>query len=378
MIIDFQNLREILKEDPEKGLSISGKDLIPKEQLTIRKYPVLKNYLVDDSIDTIIQHNLEWTRGEREKPIFKFAYIMLPTLCNQRCIGCFTGKDKNKLPKELSGEIYSDKTLEDIISFLKNHGAESIVYSGGGELFTWKGASNYIDKITNAGLGINIFTNGSLLSEENIRRLSKKDITLMFSIRDTNELDHNNSINNKGFRKSLHALDYALKYGFNKENRLAVEIPVIKTNQERILYDFIPAMRTLGIIPMVEEFILKETILDLNIYHNFNECREFFIKASEIDRKFGYDFRPIDGQRMLAQPKCKRPLYSFTVYPNGDVTDCPSNSINYGNIYKNSLKDIVYSEKFKESLRQHQYCPCSVFYTDSKNTISPKSLGVIK
>ncbi len=376
----FSDINIFLKETQEKGLIISSRKFIPQESLSLRPCPLLKNYLVDDSIDSLIQHNLEWANTKREKPIFKFAYLMLPTICNQKCIGCFTGKDKGKLHSKLSGDFYTDNTIKDITSFLKDHGANTLVYAGGGELFTWEKSFDYINQIIDSGLSMVIFTNGSLLSENDIKWLSEKDISLIFSFRDTTELDHDIITKSKnGFRKTLQALDYALKYGINKENRLAAEIPVTKYNQERVLYDFIPAMRTLGIIPMIEEFILKEIFPDSNLYHDFTDAREFFIRMSELDRRFGYDFKPVDGQRMLAQPKCKRPLYSFTIYPSGDVTDCPSNGVNYGNFYKTSLKDIVYSSRFKESLRQHQYCHCSVFYTT--DTISEKiseRLGVKK
>jgi MoaA/NifB/PqqE/SkfB family radical SAM enzyme len=366
----FDMLRQVLAENKENGLSIIGKNLIPKVAMPARRIPLLKHYMVDDSIIDLINHNIRWAEGKEEKPRFKFAYLNLPTECNQRCEGCYTGKDKGRLPHELNGKMYSDGTLEDIISFLKEHGVEAIVYGGGGELFTWNKAFDYIEHVTRSGLGLVIFTNGTLLSREDVEKLNQKDISLIVSLRDTTEKGHNSSVRINGFRKTIQTIEYAMQFGMHNSDRLAVEMPITRINEERVLFDFIPAMRHLGIIPHAEEYIQVMTSKEeKKLGHDFSQVRNFFARAAEIDAKFGYKQQPSFGQRIIAQPKCARPRYSLTVYPSGDVTDCTCPTIFYGNIYERSLKDIIYSEKFRSALRDYELCPCSAFYTEKDSNV---------
>lgn len=375
---EFPLLESVLIEDLKKGLSFSGKHLIPEQNLPLREIPILKYYGVNNKVFEIIEHNLRWANGEEKNPLFKFAYLSLPTKetpCNQKCPGCFTGNDKRNIPPWLIGEMYSNKTLGSIFNFLKEHGAESVIYSGGGELFSKKKfALDYIEKITNSGLGMMIFTNGTLLTRKDVEWISQRNISLTVSLRDTNEVDHNTAVGINGFRKSLRTLEYCLEEGMHKDNKLAVELPVTKENTDRVLYDFIPAMRFLEVIPYAEEYIqITTSPEEKRMCHDFSETREFFRKMAEIDEKFGYSHELIFGERMLAQGKCRRSLYSFVIYPRGDIVDCPSSSVNYGDMYKKSLKEIIYSDIFKDTLKNFQLCPCSTFYTSFDKDI-PKNL----
>src|SRR3989338_9524123 len=108
---DFSKLEAILEDSPS-GLAIVGRKLISETEQPERPIPLLRHYMVDDSVQEVVQHNLRWANGNEEKPQFKFAYVMLPTACNQRCMGCFTGQDKSRLQAGLDGEFYSNDTIE--------------------------------------------------------------------------------------------------------------------------------------------------------------------------------------------------------------------------------------------------------------------------
>ncbi len=365
---DFPGLEEVL-EDSSRGISIVGRKLIPETDQPKQEIPLLRHYMVDDSVQKVIRHNLRWAEGDEEKPQFKFAYLMLPTSCNQRCRGCFTGQDKSRLQAGLDGEFYSDEAIDVAVEFLKDHGTEAVVYGGGGELFTWKKSFDYIDRITGSGLSMVIFTNGALLQEQDVERLASKDVSVIISLRDTVEEEHDQAVKVKGFRRTLRALNYALQNRMHEQNRLAVEIPVTRSNEERVIYDFLPAMRSLGVIPFPEEYIqIMTSDEERRLCHDFREARKFFTRMAEVDRKFGYHSEPVFGQRMHAQPKCERPLYSFAIYPSGDVMDCPSHSVKYGNVLQTSLSNVIYAG-FKDKIKTFQLCPCSVFYTGTDKEI---------
>jgi len=364
MLSKYKILSPILQQ--ESGvLKVVGRSFLPLKKKESKSVPILRHYMVDSSIEKIINHNFAWAKGRREKPLYKFAYLTLPTGCNLRCKGCFAGREYGSTPTEYLGPFYSKKTLSKIIKFLKGHGAEAIVYSGAGELFLWPGACGYIDYITSRGLGMVIFTNGTMLTKEIISFLSKRDVSLIFSFRDTTSDGHDKFVGREGaFGKLLQAVEWACQCDMHLKNCVAAEIPVTNYNEERVLGDFIPAMRRLSIIPMVEEFIpgfLKTE--EKKMCHSFLQARHFFEKAEAIDRRFGINHRTVHGQRMLAQPKCMRPLYSFAVFPNGDVSDCPVRACVYGNINNRSIQKTLYSKRTKQYLKSYQYCPCSVFYT---------------
>ena len=347
------------------------------------KPPLLKHYMVGPEIEGTIKHNLRWAREKVGKPKFKFAYVMLPTSCNQKCPSCFTGKDKGKLPGLLNGPFYSWEILDNILSFLKEHGAEALVYAGGGELFTWKGANEFIRHVLSSGLGMVLFTNGTLLDKNTVKWLSEKDVSLIVSIRDIDEGEHNRLVGAENYAKAMQTIGWARECGMHKDNRVAVEIPVTKLNQERVLNIFIPLMRSLGVIPMVEEFIqIMANGNEQKICHTFTQAREFFIKAREVDRSLGFEWETEFGQRIIAQSMCKRPLYSFAVYPSGDVTDCPSHSRNYGNMYRNphGLPGVLYSSEFRNALLNFELCACSVFYSNKEDVLPqlPDYLKVFK
>jgi MoaA/NifB/PqqE/SkfB family radical SAM enzyme len=360
----FPNLTPVLRIDSFSGLALDGSS-IAGWQAADPLPKMLRDYSATAATRSLIENNLAWAEGDAEKPTFAFAYFMLPTACNQRCFGCFMGQDKRQLPPHLMGPFPSPNEISKVCGFLKDHGAKAVVYGGGGELFTWKGAFDFVEAIAHHGLRTVIFTNGTLLSREDVDRLNMLEATLIISLRDTVETLHNAAVGHNGFVDSLQAIEHAVEAGFHTADRLAVEIPVTRANEQRVLTDFLPAMRVMGIVPLIEEYILlSASSEEQSRCHTFRESRSFFRRLRQKDESLGVSWQLRFGQRIIAQPQCQRPLYSFAVFPNGDVMDCPSHSLCYGNIKQQRLRDIIYSTEFRNSLRSFSLCACSVFYSD--------------
>lgn len=359
----FPLLHRVLRQSDSFGIAMCSPES-SSGVLHAADPPPLKYYYADSSTHRIMQHNQQWASGNVPRPLFQFVYLMLPTSCNQRCDGCFMGQDKGRLPPHLSGPYFTPRELAEIFVFAREHGAEAVVYGGGGELFMWDGAFNLIETANRFGLRMVIFTNGTLLSGEDVARLNELGVVLIISLRDTVESFHNAAIGCDRFEAALSTLNHALAQGFHQDNRLAVEIPVTRHNERRVLEDFLPAMRSLRIVPMVEEYIqICTSDAEKRICHNFAQTRAFFEEAARRDAAMGYPWKPEYGQRIIAQPQCMRPLYSFAVFPSGDVMDCPSHSNCYGNMRRSPLRQIIYSDRFKRSLLNFRLCACSVFYT---------------
>lgn len=364
------SLQPHLRCDGRLGLRICGADAVPVSASSVPAG--LKHYSADKATTAVIEHNLRWAAGQVNKPQFQFAYLMLPTLCNQACRGCFMGQDKHLLPDRLKGPYFGPEEIQSFVDFLRQHGAKALVYGGGGELFTWAGAFDLVEHVAACGLAMVIFTNGALLTRQTIERLNELDVSIIVSLRDTVETYHNTAVGRSHFRATLQTIDDALAVGFQRDSRLAVEIPVTTDNEDRVIDDFLPVMRSLGVVPMIEEYIQLTTSSEEQRWcHNFAQSRRFFERACAKDRSLGVCWEPEYGQRMVAQPRCQRPLYSFAVFPSRDVVDCPSHTVCYGNLRQTTLRDIVYSDKFRQSLLHYRLCPCSVFYTGTHSEIPP-------
>jgi len=368
-----------LSDDPTLGITIDGSSIQLPAQFETRQ---LRYYSATTKTAETIRHNLEWAQTGEGAPEFQFVYLMLPTRCNQKCAGCFVGQDKGRLPKQLSGPFFSKQELDQIFFFAREHGAQAIVYSGGGELFTWRGALGFVEQAKKHGLNMMIFTNGTLLDRDKLQHLNQLGVALTVSLRDTTEHLHNTVVGFTGFRRAIVTIQTAMDLGMHEYGRLAVEIPVNKNNEGRIINDLLPVLRACRIVPMIEEYITTLTSEEENKWcHTFPQAREFFKKLAYRDAELGTKWQPEYGTRMLAQPKCRRPLYSFAIFPNGEVVDCPTNTVSYGNLREQNLYDIVYSDRFRKAVLSHELCPCSVFYTESSQQIPqvlPKHLQRMK
>jgi len=359
------DMKDYIQYDPNLGVSISGNKVTVSAPVHSLKY-----YSITSETDTIIAHNLEWARTGDGQPRFQFAYIMLPTPCNQRCAGCFTGQDKERLPAALSGQYWTQAEMNGILAVIKAHGAKAIVYGGGGELFAWNGAFGFVDQVVESGLGMVAFTNGTLLSEEQINQLDKLGVALIVSLRDTIETKHNAIVRRPNFKLTLKCIEKCLERGMQTDGRLAIEMPVTRDNIERAVNDLLPVCRALGIVPWIEEFIrISASPQERAACNNFAQARAFFKHAAQKDRELGVNWVPEYGQRMVDQPQCRRPLYSFAIFPNGDVMDCPSHTVQYGNMRRQPLEQILTSDRFRQGLLNFELCPCSRFYTENKNQI---------
>lgn len=364
----FPNLFPYLNYTPQLGVHFSAPNILGSDKKIV--YKRLKYYSFDKEISQIVNHNLLWACGENKHPIFQFVYILLPNSCNQACVGCYTGQDKKRLLLSPRDSFFSINELSKILTFVKDHGAKAVVYGGMGELFTWKKAFDYIRFIESYGLKIIIFTNGTLLSKNNIELLNSMDVGRIFSLRDTTEYHHNQAVHNNTFISTLLSIENALSEKMHEDSRLAIEIPVTKLNEIRILKNLLPITRMIGMVPMIEEFvIISNSSREQKGLHNFADSRSFFEQALALDRQFNIDYTLEYGTRMIGEPKCQRPLFSFAVFPNRDVADCPSHSKVYGNLFQKSIEEIIYSKNFRDSMTSYNLCPCSVFYTKNDQNI---------
>lgn len=376
MLESKSKLNEVLSQT-ENGLQIVGKHLIPEKPMDSRPLPIIReDYLSAMDADEVQAHNLRYAKGLEKEPRLLLSWLMLPIRCNQNCHGCYAGKDRARMNYRLP-KVYSQEQLAETFASLKRFGVQTLGYAGMGELFTmqkpfspmnWR---EYVDLVLSAGFKMLIFTNGTLLTKEDVEWLAERPISLIFSWRDTHEVGHDQIVRTRNsFQKSVRALKFALELGTHQDNRIGVEIPVVRDNLDRVLYDFIPAMRHIGVIPYAEMFMhVYTTPEEKKVGLDFAEARDFFRRAQEVEKKLGYVHAPCFGQRMISQKPCGRPSFSVTIHPDGLVTPCPGSSVELGNLSDGSLDDILLSQEYQKWQRDFKLCACSTFYTEDNKQI---------
>ncbi len=323
----------------------------------------LRDYFFpNEHVDKVCEHNRRWAQGLEEEPRFLFTYINLPTGCNLSCAGCFQSQDKHPVPARRIKNSLIWNRLDEILGTLKHFGGQSVIYAGRGELFTDPDAFEYIERIRAAGLNMVIFTNGTFLMDIDMaRQLADLDVSVILSFRDTTAIGHDRTTGRHSFEQALCALDNFLQLGLAEKNRLAAELPVTTENSSRAA-DMLVFCRQMNIFPLIEMYIVTAlSRRELSLSLTFDECDKFFLELARIDRSLGYRSNVCHGQRVVGQPMCLRPHYSFTVDMDGDVIDCPAHKVAFGRLTDNSLSNILLSQRVRDLMGKCVYCPCSVF-----------------
>lgn len=140
--------------------------------------------------------------------LFYSLHIDLTNRCNERCIHCYHPFDQYDYSRELSFE-----EIKELIDSAYDLGVFSIILSGGESLLR-KDFFDIVKYISDKGLLITLFTNGMLLKEENVKKLSEYRISVVsISIYGDSALVHDSITSVKGsFEKTLEGIEQLKKY----------------------------------------------------------------------------------------------------------------------------------------------------------------------
>ena len=165
-----------------------------------------------------------YNRFNKEK-VFK-VFIELTYACNLKCKHCYLGNDINNVQT-----YFTFERARKVIDQLDQIGVIEINFTGG-ELFANKDALRIIEYACSKNFIINILTNGTLVTEEIINKLTELPISgvriLMYGMKEF----HDNFVGVKGaFDKSLQTL-----IRLNERKRISVQPVVLLQKKVLILY----------------------------------------------------------------------------------------------------------------------------------------------
>lgn len=163
------------------------------------------------------------------KSIFenKKLHLHLTNKCNLRCPHCYMESgvgEKNELTTE---EIFK------LIENFKNIAGGTNVGITGGEPTVRDDFFEIIEHINSLGMEVNVYTNGTNWTEENIKRFSKCKIRNVQVSIDGFDEETNSKVRGRGsFEKSLQAVDWFVKNGVYVKIAVTAPFEILKEHKQ--------------------------------------------------------------------------------------------------------------------------------------------------
>ncbi len=280
--------------------------------------------------------------------------IEFSQLCNFRCPYCY-------LEARPDVAELSDDESRGIILQAKALGARTIIILGG-EPMIYPSIMEMIKFIRDNGMNVEIFTNGSNITDENARALADFDVKVVLKL---NSRDPEKQDRMCGCGDAHQVIHDALKnlkdagYG-NSGKPMAISSVICADN-----IDELPELwrwaRTEGIDPYFEMITPQGSAIENDWVHvGSDRVEQLFNEIAEIDRtSFNNDWKP---QPPLVGDNCLRHQFSCYVNCYAEVMPCVGIDLVVGNLRNKSLEDVIRDSEVIQDLRgfrEHIKGPCA-------------------
>lgn len=265
--------------------------------------------------------------------------------CNLRCIYCYATSGE-QLDNELSlAEITS--AVDQAVRL----GARRIIVLGGGEPLCYPHLMDVLQHIHAAGAGIELFTNGTLITAEKARAfmaLGVQPVVKMNSLRA--DVQDRLAGRRGSFAEIRRGLELLVEAGYPAEGlSLGAQTVVCRHNLPELEEMWI-WLRSRNITPYFEMLTLQGRARQHDdLVLSPRELEQAFTRLARLDAEhFGHVWEPHPS---VAAFCCNRHEYSCTVTATGDVVPCPGVDLPVGNIRRASLADILSGSPVIRDLR---------------------------
>ncbi|MFO7761994.1 MAG: radical SAM protein [Thermodesulfobacteriota bacterium] len=265
--------------------------------------------------------------------------LELSRACNLRCIYCYASSGF-PLEQELSLEEVFDVVDQAVVL-----GARKIIILGGGEPLLYRDLLPVIDYLKEHRVTVDLFTNGTLITEEIAAGLFERQVSVVVKMNSRNpELQDQLAGKQGAAQKIINGLEFLQQAGYpDEQHTLGIETIICRQNYEELPELWLWA-RNRGIIPYIEMMTQQGRATEHpELELESGKIRELFNRLSELDRnEFGNHWIP---HPPLAASQCARHEYSCTVTANGEIYPCPGVNVSAGNIRQTKLEDILKKSK---------------------------------
>ena len=283
------------------------------------------------------------------------AYLEVTNACNLKCIHCYKTAG-TPLPQELDTEDWFR-----IIDELKELGVMTLAFTGG-EPFLREDISQILEYASQNVMGINIFTNGTLITEDVIKILRKVNPEkIMVSIDGATKETHERIRGQNTFDKTVESINILTKNKFRVRSNTVlytenideleslIEMLLDKGVTEMIFDRFMDAGRGGEYTTLIPPLEIGETIAQ--------KCSKFEKEASQkVELKFTGDAGDV-GDELTPYSYCGIGTSMVTIKANGDVVLCPvlsGEEFTAGNVKDASLQELWENSPVFTPLRKCQ------------------------
>lgn len=274
--------------------------------------------------------------------------IEITEACNNKCIHCYNfWREPNK---QSCLTKLSALQLETIADIAIENKIFAVTLTGGEPLLFWRILPPVIQKLRAADIDVGLNSNLTLMSNEIAQALKNSGLnSVLVSLLSHKAEIHDDISNHKGaWKRTIEGIKVVVSHGF----RVAVNMVLLKNNY-RDLYQTAELVKILG----VKSFFATKASPALNardftsLAIDAQELKQSLIQLETIRDKLGIsvdilECYPLcligDAVRFnyFARRSCTAGVTTCTIGSNGDVRPCSHADMDYGNIFKESFKDI--------------------------------------
>lgn len=266
----------------------------------------------------------------------KIIQLHINTECNYNCKYCYIDRKT---------QVLSTKKWLGIIDEAKELGVMYIDFLGG-EPFLFKDFYRLLQHSASLGMGITIYTNGSLIDGKWIKRLNELPTELIIAVK--YDYDHRSYEIHTGQGKLFKKLQDTIKKCTSAGIPVVTFTTLTKFNVEHVK-DIIKDSISLGAFPAFERYIpIKEEKTNQELEFS----KEDYVNALKfIKDTYSNMASMIEGICSIRGSFCCCYIDQLSILPDGHVVPCPlaPKSLSLGNVRNMSLKEIWENNKKKQN-----------------------------
>ncbi len=310
------------------------------------------NKLEKTFVEGLYYSDKEMNKATKENRLVNLDLDM-SNICNLRCIYCDKTNVGEKHCKKKNELIL--KEYYDLIKDAKKLGCKNLQFIGAGEPMLDPNFWEIIEFASKLNILSVIYTNGTMLSKINVKRLFKLKTSIVLKYNSFDATIQDKLVGVKGYDKKVrNALKILIDIGFTNQKppRLAIDCIATKLNKKEVISLF-KFCRKNNISPQFSGLIPHGEALERGLVLNKKEYTKLYKKAKAYDKKIGLEY-PYQLP-FMGGFQCRQVKYGLYIDVVGDVWECNAGELHLGNIRKSKLKELWLSKKAK-SFREKWNC----------------------
>jgi radical SAM protein with 4Fe4S-binding SPASM domain len=323
-------------DDEDKKLILNKSDIDPMD---------IMSEFIDEGF--VVPMEKDELNSERPYRINHVDFEVTP-LCNEKCIYCFNNW------KDISNMSANSEQYIDLARKIIDIGAKKVLITGGEPLSVFDKIKDAIDIFIDNNIDISINSNGTLLTDEIAHYISERHIPMFISLPCADKTICDTLT---GRKDSLEKISKSIKLARNYNIEVRINMVVTKLNIDYIFktaeyvqkeFNIDKFSATKAMIPWDKPDVKELIITKEQFKYMLDELiRIKNTLGMEITSAFEYSLCAYESAEHIRQfafkRKCLAGVRHICINWNGDVKPCSFNRKSYGNVYNESLSNIMKS-----------------------------------